>query len=259
MEKERQFLGVWFPKEIWLNKELSMLEKAIYIEIESLDNENHCTASNEYFADFCQVSTSAVSRAIKHLKDLGMVEELEFNGRVRKLSLGKKKKLPRRNEKAASENLRSINIHNKTDNKKVSIKNTNYTSSLVKKKSLYEKMQDEILLFTKNVKVQNALTQFLNLQLEIYKEQGKTYYSNIFKSRLKKLKAEFDEKDWLDVIENATEHGWQNFYPIKNFEKPSKRKKVDEDVSSDKYTEEELKEIKKWQKEQMEKGERMVF
>ena len=257
---ERQFLGVWFPKEIWLNKELSMLEKSIYIEIESLDNENHCTASNEYFADFCQSSISAVSRAIKHLKELGMIEEVEFNGRVRKLSVVKKRRLPRQKEKAASENIRSINIHNKTNNKDISIKNTNSKKSLVKKKSLYDKMQDEILLFTKDTKIQDALTQFLNLQLEIYKEQGKTYYSNIFKSRLNKLKDEFDEKDWLKVIKTATEKGWQNFYLVQEYDKPRKKKRAcDEGVTCEKYTEEELRESEKWQQEQIAKGEQMIF
>lgn len=143
--------------------------------------------------------------------------------------------------------------------KDISIKNTN-SKSLVKKKSLYQKMQDEILLFTKDTKVQEALTQFLDLQLEIYKEQGKTYYSNIFKSRLKKLKTDFDKKDWLAVIENATEHGWQNFYPVKEYDKPSKKKRAcDEGLCSDKYTDEEWEEIKKWQQEQIDKGEQMVF
>ena len=260
MNEQRQFLGVWFPAEIWLNRELSIIEKSIYIEIQSLDNENHCTAGNEYFADFCQVSISAVSKAIRHLKELGMVEELEFNGRVRKLRVVKKKKLPSKKEKAASENLHPNNIHNKTNNKNISIKNTNSKKSLVKRKSLYEKMQDEILLFTKNTEIQNALTQFLNLQLEIYKEQGKTYYSNIFKSRLNKLKTEFDKKDWLPVIQNAIEHGWQNFYPVKEYDKLHKKKRAcDEGVTCDKYTEEELREIEKWQQEEIAKGEQMVF
>lgn len=142
----------------------------------------------------------------------------------------------------------------------ISIKNTNNKKSLVKKKSLYEKMQDEILLFTKNTEIQDALTTFLNLQLEIYKEQGKTYYSNIFKSKLNKLKTDFDKKDWLSVIQNATDHGWQNFYPVKEYDKPRKKKRAcDEGVTCEKYTEEEMREIEKWQQEQIAKGEQMIF
>ena len=265
MDEQRQFLGVWIPAELWLDGELSILEKVIYTEIESLDNENHCVASNQYFAEFCKVSESAVSRSIKHLKELGMIEEVGFNGRIRQLSIGKKPKHPRQKAKAPSAKSRSINITNNITNKKdISIiNNTNNKKSLVKKskKSLYEKMQDEIYLFTKNIKLQNALRQFLDLQLEIYREQGKTYYSNIFKSKLNKLKSDFDEEDWLKTVQYATEKGWQNFYPIKDYDKTNKRRtrKCDEGLSCEQYTDEEWEENEKWQKEQIAKGEQITF
>ena len=67
---DRDFKGVWIPKEIWLNSELTILEKVIFTEIDSLDNENHCIASNEYFANFCDCSESKISKAIKKLKEL---------------------------------------------------------------------------------------------------------------------------------------------------------------------------------------------
>ena len=75
---ERDFKGIWIPKEIWLSTELTMLEKVILVEIDSLDNENHCTASNEYLAEFCNCSQSKISKAIKHLTDLGLIELLNF-------------------------------------------------------------------------------------------------------------------------------------------------------------------------------------
>ena len=39
IERNRDFKGVWIPKDIWLNENLTMLEKVILIEIDSLDNE----------------------------------------------------------------------------------------------------------------------------------------------------------------------------------------------------------------------------
>ena len=36
----RDFKGVWIPKEIWLRKDLNALDKMIFAEIDSLDNEN---------------------------------------------------------------------------------------------------------------------------------------------------------------------------------------------------------------------------
>ena len=85
MSEKRDFKGVWIPKDIWLNKELTLIEKVIYVEIDSLDNEEHCTAGNEYFAEFCGCSESKVSKAIKKLQDLGMIEIISFDGRHRKI------------------------------------------------------------------------------------------------------------------------------------------------------------------------------
>ena len=89
MSDNRDFKGVWIPKEIWLNEELTMLEKVIFVEIDSLDGPEHCYASNEYFATFCNCSESKVSKAIKKLKELGMIEEVSFDGRHRKLRVVK--------------------------------------------------------------------------------------------------------------------------------------------------------------------------
>lgn len=32
MQNEREFLGIWVPKEIWLNKEMSVKQKIRWIE-----------------------------------------------------------------------------------------------------------------------------------------------------------------------------------------------------------------------------------
>ena len=50
--KTRDFKGIWIPKEIWLNKNLKLIEKIFLVEIDSLDNEDGCYASNKYFAEF---------------------------------------------------------------------------------------------------------------------------------------------------------------------------------------------------------------
>lgn len=68
----RDFKGIWIPREIWVSKELSMQEKVFLAEIHSLDNENGCVASNAYFAEFFQLSKSSVSRVISSLVSKGM-------------------------------------------------------------------------------------------------------------------------------------------------------------------------------------------
>lgn len=80
---ERDFKGIWIPKDIWLNKELSIVEKALLAEIDSL---KVCNAGNDYFADFFGVSVPTITRAVAHLKELGLIE-FSFDGRVRTLRL----------------------------------------------------------------------------------------------------------------------------------------------------------------------------
>jgi len=70
----RGFKGIWIPKEIWLNEELTMQEKIFLVEIDSLDNEEGCTASNQYFADFFDISKNRVSLVIQNLIEKGYVK-----------------------------------------------------------------------------------------------------------------------------------------------------------------------------------------
>lgn len=114
----RDFKGVWIPKEIWLTDKLTMLEKVILIEIDSLDNEEHCTAGNEYLAEFCQCSEWKVSTAIKKLQELGYIEIVSFDGRHRRIKscLMKTQRQPLENPKSEVGNSKAININNNIDN-----------------------------------------------------------------------------------------------------------------------------------------------
>ena len=74
MEKpSRDFKGIWIPREIWLSEELSLMEKVLFVEIHSLDNERGCFASNQYFADFFGVSARQIRTHIGSLKEKGFV------------------------------------------------------------------------------------------------------------------------------------------------------------------------------------------
>ena len=59
-QQERTFKGIWIPKEIWLNNELTLQEKVILVEIDSLDNDDGCFASNKYFSEFFGISAGRV-------------------------------------------------------------------------------------------------------------------------------------------------------------------------------------------------------
>jgi len=84
-ELNRDFKGVWIPKEVYLSKELSWTEKILLVEIDSLDNEDGCFSKNDYFANFLGVSETHVSRMISKLKKLGLISVESFDGRTRVL------------------------------------------------------------------------------------------------------------------------------------------------------------------------------
>lgn len=84
--ENRGFKGVWFPKELWLDRNISMIEKGLFIEIHSLSQlEKGCIKSNDAFAEFLGVTKRTVINALNKLKELGYVEQVGFDGRKREL------------------------------------------------------------------------------------------------------------------------------------------------------------------------------
>ena len=90
---KRKFKGIWIPNYIWLSKDLTLQEKVFLVEIDSLDNNGGCYASNAYFGKFFGLSTTRVSLVINSLVDKGYlisnVKQSEGNKRLLKTSLTK--------------------------------------------------------------------------------------------------------------------------------------------------------------------------
>ena len=79
----RAFKGVWIPNYIYLDDNLSWLEKFVIAEINSLDNERGCFASNDYFASFFKCGKKYISEVINGLVKKGYVtSEIEYEGKV---------------------------------------------------------------------------------------------------------------------------------------------------------------------------------
>ena len=70
---KRDFKGIWIPAQIWLNKDLTLIEKCFLVEIDSLDNSDGCFASNGYFAEFFGVSKSRCSQIIKSIESKKLI------------------------------------------------------------------------------------------------------------------------------------------------------------------------------------------
>ena len=101
MKENRDFKGVWIPKEVWLNENLSIVEKCLLVEIDSLDNsERGCFASNEYLANFFKLSESRMANIISDLKKRGFINQIFFDGRQRGLRIIKSEVWFTENDKA---------------------------------------------------------------------------------------------------------------------------------------------------------------
>ena len=95
--QERAFKGIWIDAEIWIDKDLTPLDKVVYAEIVSLDGENGCIASNAYLAEFCQIGERSISRSIAKLIQKGYIKQAGFDGRKRVLRSCRVAKLARQN------------------------------------------------------------------------------------------------------------------------------------------------------------------
>ena len=83
MENNRTFKGIWVPKELWFNKELTLQEKIIFIEIDSLEDEElGCFASNKHFVSMFGITSSRVSQIIQSLQKKEYITiEYKYNGK----------------------------------------------------------------------------------------------------------------------------------------------------------------------------------
>ena len=84
---EREFKGIWIPKEIWLDDNLTWSEKMLLVEIDSLATlEKGCIATNEYLSSFFNLSKDRISKLISSLKAKGYIEvKLIYNGDTKQI------------------------------------------------------------------------------------------------------------------------------------------------------------------------------
>jgi len=128
MEKPvRDFKGVWIPREVWLSSELSLMEKVLFVEIHSLDNERGCYASNRYFAEFFGVSIRQIGTYVASLKDKGYISlrienkferTIRVTGKYAYVNAGKMRRLNKQME--------DLTNHFRVDNRQRGMKKTSW-------------------------------------------------------------------------------------------------------------------------------------
>ena len=118
-DHRRDFKGIWISKDVWLSEELTLIEKIFYVEIDSLDNDQGCFASNGYFSKFFSISAGRCSQVIKSLEAKGFVKvRLEYSGKqvVKRVIrvVNKLNTLPAKTKYPYLENAQDNNINNDT-------------------------------------------------------------------------------------------------------------------------------------------------
>ena len=133
----RDFKGVWIPREIWLNDDLSLIEKCLLVEIDSLDNdpERGCFASNEYLSKFIGKSEGRTANIISDLRKRGYLITVFWDGRNRGLRLNRESSIhenvkadftdsleqhSRKRESSIHENVNILIQYSNTDNNTLS-------------------------------------------------------------------------------------------------------------------------------------------
>lgn len=207
MNDNRDFKGVWIPKEVWLDTRLNALDKVILMEIDSLDQgEKGCYASNEHLATFCQCSKTKVSTAISKLIECGYVYIQNFDGRKRELKsrLSNFERQNIKNCNADIQNLKESNTYRNTDNNTVSNKK--------ERKNKSKSYDEQIAEYTGNEELQNALKAFVQMRAFIKKPLTE-YGLKLLLNKLSKIGRTDAEK--IAIVNRSVEHNWQGFFEIK--------------------------------------------
>jgi len=167
---ERDFKGVWIEKSRWLDENLTKMEMLFVVEVESLDNENGCFATNEYFSSFFRISASRCIRIISSLEAKGYIKRYiiykegskQIKKRILKVvtppgenasTLLAKTPVPswRKRQYPPGENARYNNTVNNTVNNTIKKKEKEKESSLDKSSSLTEKIANALPVTTPSV------------------------------------------------------------------------------------------------------------
>lgn len=205
-DNKRDFKGIWIPKEIWLNRELNVLEKTILVEIDSLDDEETgCYASNKYLAEFCQCSETKVSKAISKLIDMGYLYIKSFDGRTRiiKSRLTKSAEQTCKKCKADLQELQTNNII--TNKKENNIDNYNKE----RKKDSYNTIIDNMIT---DEDLKKTIYEFIKMR-KLIKKPMTDYALKQMITKLLKLAS--DVPTQIKILQQSIECCWQGIFPLK--------------------------------------------
>lgn len=222
----RDFKGIWIPKEIWLSKDLTTQEKLFLVEIDSLDNEEGCTAGNQYFADFFEISTTRVSLVIKSLITKGYItskmvykeNSKQISHRVLKVEMSTQEKLRGVFNKSyrgyltkvkggIEQKLKDNNIINNNINNNIYNSVSNETGSKKFKKPTLEEVKVYCFERNNNVDAENFINFYESKGWKVGKSPMKDWKACIrtWEKNSKPKQQQVQTDSWADFIKNNKE------------------------------------------------------
>jgi hypothetical protein len=220
--QERDFQGVWIPKEIWLNEELTIQEKALLVEIKSLDNEVGCYAKNKHFMEFLGVGERRIQLIIQGLIKRGYLtstfkykegtKEIEKRtlkvDKVKYFGIQKGENIPNEvvNKSTPPPGEESCTTPGE---EKFAVSNTIYIKKKKKEKSEFDIVIEK---YTVNEKLRNVLYEFIKSRKAIKKPATTEALKRILK-KLDGLTTSDDEK--IAILGESIMNGWAGVFPLK--------------------------------------------
>lgn len=233
---ERAFKGVWIPKEIWESQELTLQEKVLLTEIDSLDNEDGCFASNKYFAEFMKLSERQIKRIICSVIDKKWVQSKiiykkdskEIEQRVLKIC---RPPYPKKEVQDLVTDMSLPLVTKMVDPGDKNVPDNNTINNIKKEKEKKEKETEFDILINKNFsdeELKNTMYEFIKMRKAI-KKPLTTRGLELIINKLEKLSQNKDEQ--IQILNNSIMNNWQGIFELKESKETEIKKQYNNDFS----------------------------
>tara|TARA_R110000787_G_scaffold43672_2_gene106963 strand:- start:597 stop:1286 length:690 start_codon:yes stop_codon:yes gene_type:complete len=213
---ERQFKGIWIPAHIWLSKDLTAIDKFLLADIDSFTgNGKKFYKSNDTISKDLFVSVKSVSRSVKHLAELGLIE---VSGNTRKrilvsnINSGQDVKDSRQSDSNTGHKVQPVGTQSPTTN---TVTNTVTNQSIIP-------VEGKILSLPFN---EDEFIQAWAIWLKERKDRRSKKYSFLGEQKALNKLARISNNDVnsaIAIIDQSIENNWLGFFPIKNDKRNSK-------------------------------------
>ena len=224
-EQQRQFKGIWIPKEIWLNKDLTFQEKIILVEIDSYDDgQVGCFATNKHFVNNFGINSSRISQIIQSLQRKNYITiTYDFNGKEiikRYLHINRPPYPPKegmskinigmlKNEMGVCQFDKGGYVKKLKDNN-TNINNTNINNKEERKKETnYDKIINSMV---EDEEVKNSIYEFIKMRKLIKKPMTDRALTMLIN---KLFKLSNSKQIQIKILEQSILKNWTDIYPYK--------------------------------------------